>query len=100
MADTAAIDPVVLVGLLLGVLSLVSRTIERMVMRWVPHPVTASRGGRTRGRVTRNERLARRGRRGRHRVARCGDSSWGFARSLLTCGRRLAAADAIISLME
>ena len=95
MADTTAIDPVVLVGLLLGVLSLVGRTIERMVMRRVPHPVAARRGRRTRGRVTRNKRLAWRGR-GRCRRGGCG---LGHLR-LLSCGGRFYPAHLSNSIMK
>src|SRR5438874_6760980 len=97
MADTTAIDPVVLVGLLLGVVSLVGRTIERMVMRRVPHPVAARRGRRARGRVTGNKRLARRSSRRRRRgICGCGLAHL----RLLSCGCRLNAADLIDSIMK
>src|SRR5260370_41069765 len=61
MAHAAAIDPIVLVGLLLGVVSLVGWTIKRMAMRRVPHPIAARRGRRARGGVAGNKRRAGRG---------------------------------------
>jgi hypothetical protein len=100
MAHAAAIDPVVLVGLLLGVVSLVGWTIERMAMRRVPHPIAARRGRRARGGITGNKRLARGDGRRRHRLPRCRGCGCGFARSLLKCRRRLDAADLINSIMK
>src|SRR6266404_1558699 len=101
MAHAAAIDPIVLVGLLLAAVSLVGWTIERMAMGRIPHPIPARRGSRTRGRVTGNKRLARRGgRRRRHRLPRCRGCGCGFPRSLLKCRRRLDAADLINSIMK
>ena len=66
MAHAAAVNPVVLAGLLRCLLrrsisGLVRRTIERIAMGWVPHPGAARRRSRTRGGVTGNKRLARRG---------------------------------------
>jgi hypothetical protein len=101
MTDAAAIDPVILVGLLLSVISFVGGLIEWIAMRRVPHPVTARRRGRARGRVTGNKRLPRRsGRRRRHRLPRCRGCGCGFARSLLKCRRRLDAADLINAIMK
>src|SRR5213078_4288465 len=102
VTHTTSVDPIALAGRLLSTRTpgLVGRLIEWIAMRRVPHPVTAWRGGRTRGRVTRNERLARRGRRGRHRLPRCRGCGCGFARSLLKCRRRLDAADLINSIMK
>src|SRR5438270_13320003 len=99
MAHAAAIDPIVLGGLLLGAVSMVGWTIERMAMGRVPHPIAARRGRRARGGVTGNKRLPRRSGR-RHRLPRCRGCGCGFARSLLKCRRRLDAADLINSIMK
>ena len=103
VTHTTSVDPIALAGRLLSTCTpgLVGGLIEWIVMRRVPHPVTAWRRGRTCGRVTRKERLARRGRRRRrHRLPRCRGCGCGFARSLLKCRRRLDAADLINSIMK
>ena len=102
VTHTTSVDPIALAGCLLSTRTagFVGGLIEWIAMRGVPHPVTAWRRGRTTGRVTRNERLARRGRRGRHRLPRCRGCGCGFARSLLKCRRRLDAADLINSIMK
>jgi hypothetical protein len=97
MTDAAAIDPVILVGLLLSVISFVGGLIEWIAMRRVPHPIAARRGRRARGGVAGNQRLARRGR-GR----RCRRSCGLRRRRLLSYGRRggFYAADLINSIMK
>jgi hypothetical protein len=95
MAHAATVNPVVLAGLLLGVVRLVSRTIERMAMGRIPHPIAAWRGRRARGGVAGNKRLARRGR-GR----RCRRSCGLRRRCLLSYGCRVYAADLINSIMK
>ena len=95
MAHAAAIDPVVLVGLLLGVVSLVGWTIKRMAMRRVPHPIAARRGRGARGGITGNKRLARGGR-GSRRRGGCGLAHLG----LLRCWGGFYAADLINSIMK
>src|SRR5947209_19734390 len=97
MAHAAAIDPIVLGGLLLGAVSLVGWTIERMAMGRIPHPIAARRGRRARGGVAGNKRLARRGR-GR----RCRRSCGFRRRRLLSYGCRggFYAADLINSIMK
>lgn len=71
MADTAAVDPKILTGLLGCLLrgivpSLVARAIERAPMGRVPHPIAAARRRRSCRGITRNKRLARRRRRSRN----------------------------------
>ena len=95
MTHTTAVDPIALAGRLLSIVSFVGWTIERMPMRRVPHPVTARRRSRTRGRVTGNERLTRRGRRRRRRRS-CGLRR----RRLLSYGYGVYAADLINSIMK
>src|SRR5256884_4936978 len=97
MAHAAAIDPIVLGGLLLGAVSLVGWTIERMAMGRIPHPIAARRGRRARGGVAGNKWLARRGR-GR----RCRRSGGLRRRRLLSYGCRggFYAADLINSIMK
>src|SRR5438067_159237 len=95
MAHAAAIDPIVLGGLLLGAVSLVGWTIERMAMGRIPHPIAARRGRRAPGGVAGNKRLARRGR-GR----RCRRSCGLRRRRLLSYGCRVYAADLINSIMK
>src|SRR5438105_15405185 len=97
MAHAAAIDPIALVGLLLGAVSLVGWTIERMTMGRIPHPIAARRGRRARGGVAGNKWLARRGR-GR----RCHRSGGLRRRRLLSYGCRggFYAADLINSIMK
>ena len=98
MANTAAIDPIILAGFLCAFLnrtipSLIARAIERIAMRRVPHPVT--RGSR--GRPRTKERLSRRRRRrGRDRR----NAGWARLRFRSYSRRRLDAADLINSIME
>ena len=94
MAHTTAIDPVILVGLLLSIISFVGGLIEWIAMRRVPHPIAARRG-RTRGRVTGDKRLARCGRR-RRGICGCGLPHL----CLLSCGRRLNPAHLINPVMK
>src|SRR6476659_6903549 len=99
MAHATTVNPVVLAGLLRCLLcrsipSLVRRTIERIAMRRVPHPVTARRGGRT-GTGSGKERLAQGGR-GRRRRGGCGLAHLG----LLRCRGGFYAADLINSIMK
>jgi hypothetical protein len=96
VTHTTSVDPIALAGRLLSTRTpgLVGRLIERIAMRRVPHPVTTRRGGRTCGHVTRNERLARCGRRRRRRGC-------GLARlRLLSCGCRFYAADLVNPIMK
>ena len=95
MAHAATIDPVILVGLLLSIISFVGWLIEWIAMRRVPHPVAARRGSRARGHITRNKRLARGGR-GRRRRRSCGLRR----RRLLSYGCRVYTADLIDSIMK
>ena len=67
VTHTTTVNPVVLAGLLLSAVGLVSPTIERLPMGWIPHPVAARRGRRARRGITGNKRLARGGRRRRRR---------------------------------
>src|SRR5439155_8031331 len=99
MAHTTAIDPIALAGCLVSTRAagLVGGLIERIAMCRIPHPVPARRRGRTRGCVTGNERLARRG---RHRLSRRRGCGCGFARSLLKPRYRLDAADLINPIMK
>ena len=71
MAHAVAINPIVLVKLLLPrIVTLVGPTIEGIAMRWIPHPIAARRGRRARGDITGNKRLARGGRGRRRRRSR------------------------------
>ena len=95
MAHTTAIDPVILVGLLLSIISFVGGLIEWIAMGRIPHPIAARRGRRARGDMTGNKRLARDGR-GRRRRRGCGLRY----RRLLSYGCRVYAADLIDSIMK
>src|SRR5437868_8920281 len=97
MTHTTTVNPVALAGLLLGVVRLVTRTIERMTMGRIPHPIAARRGRRARGGVAGNKWLARRGR-GR----RCRRSGGLRRRRLLSygCPGGFYAADLINSIMK
>ena len=95
VAHTTSVDPIALAGCLLSTRTagFVGGLIEWIAMRRVPHPVTARGGGRTCGRVMRNERLARRSRRGRRG---CGLANLRW----LSCGGWFYAADLINTIMK
>src|SRR5262249_33593009 len=58
MADTASIDPISLIRLVLSLLVPGKGTgVQRIAVTGVPHPVTTRRRRGTRRRVTRNKRL-------------------------------------------
>jgi len=95
MAHAATVNPVVLAGLLLRIISFVGGLIEWMAMGRIPHPIAARRGRRARGGVAGNKRLARRGR-GRRCCRSCGLRR----RRLSSYGCRVYAADLINSIMK